>query len=589
MPSFSVRLRAGHALAGHRDLVWSPRVGVLTLVTSPVKAGIRTQVFLEKRAPAKAVLAIRPWPPPIFPCGGRLCSAVVLLFFGRRPGSSMVDHIGPHLVDSFGRHLEYLRLSVTERCNFRCAYCLPGGCPAGAGQRSRSRSREIDRLVRGFAELGFFKVRLTGGEPTLRRDIVEIVERVAAVPGVRHVGLSTNGYRLDSLARELREAGLTSLNVSVDSLDPIRFASITGRSLLGQVMSGVDAAISAGIPRIKVNAVLLAETGADEIDRFLDWARDAPLTVRFIELMETGTAPALFARPRLPASAIEALLLARGFTRSPRAEGDGPAVDYHQAGHRGRVGIIAPTRKGFCLACNRLRVSQGGDLKLCLFDDRAVSLRPFLSADEDSARAQGSHPERRGAEARVPPPRRGEEALFGQPLHHRRVSARAGGEKSVTSPAPTSGSLTPGPGPLTVLPPSKDRDRTAGTLRAIEVGTRSLHLVSMGLVLGGILSGGTLRTLLWPVIATLLTGGLLLLTTMRSGCLHLSRGAGLAVLLKLLLLGLGNLFKGARLECYVLATIVASVGSHMPSSFRHYTLPFMARRRARREAAALTP
>jgi cyclic pyranopterin phosphate synthase len=296
----------------------------------------------------------------------------------------MVDVVGPHLLDAFGRRLQYLRLSVTERCNFRCAYCLPGGCPAGDGRKPLSVD-EIDRLVRGFADLGFWKVRVTGGEPTLRRDIVGVVERVAAVPGVRQVGLTTNGYRLESLAGELARAGLTSLNVSVDSLDPDRFAAITGRSVLGQVVAGVDAAIAAGIPRIKVNAVLLAETGAGEIDRFLGWARDAPLTIRFIELMETGCAPALYARPRLPAAAIEQLLAARGWTRLPRAEGDGPAVDYGQAGHRGRIGIIAPTRKGFCLDCNRLRVSSAGDLKLCLFDDRAVPLRPLLRADAQRA------------------------------------------------------------------------------------------------------------------------------------------------------------------------------------------------------------
>lgn len=108
----------------------------------------------------------------------------------------MVDHVGPHLLDAFGRRLEYLRLSVTERCNFRCAYCLPGGCPAGDGRKPLS-VEEIDRLVRGFAALGFWKVRITGGEPTLRRDVVGILERVAAVPGVRHVGLTTNGYRLE--------------------------------------------------------------------------------------------------------------------------------------------------------------------------------------------------------------------------------------------------------------------------------------------------------------------------------------------------------------------------------------------------------
>jgi hypothetical protein len=153
----------------------------------------------------------------------------------------------------------------------------------------------------------------------------------------------------------------------------------------------------------------------------------------------------------------------------------------------------------------------------------------------------------------------------------------------MTSPAASP--QPPAPGSLTVLqPPSAERpDRTAGLRRAVEVGTRSLHLVSMGLVLGGILMGGTWSTLRGPIVATLATGGLLLFTSMRWGCLDLTHGAGWAVLLKLLLLGLGNLLEGARLECYALATIVASVGSHMPSSWRHYTLPWLARREAERD------
>jgi cyclic pyranopterin phosphate synthase len=241
---------------------------------------------------------------------------------------------------------------------------------------------EIDRLVRGFAELGFWRVRLTGGEPTLRKDILEIVARVAATPGVRHVGMTTNGYRLKTLARDLAEAGLNCLNVSVDSLDPVRFASITGCSRLEDVVGGVEAAIAAGIPRIKVNAVLLAGTDGAALDRFLAWARDAPLAIRFIELMETGGDPAFFARNHVPAAEMERLLAERGWTRLPRAEGEGPAAEYGHPGHRGRIGIIAPYEKGFCKTCNRLRVSASGNLKLCLFADREVPLRHLLRSDE---------------------------------------------------------------------------------------------------------------------------------------------------------------------------------------------------------------
>src|SRR5689334_19815604 len=177
---------------------------------------------------------------------------------------------GRHLIDAFGRRLDYLRLSITDRCNFRCSYCLPGGCSSVAGARPLS-AGEIDRLVRVFAELGVWKVRLTGGEPTLRQDLVEIVRRVATTPGVRHVGMTTNGHRLASMVRDLAEGGLTCLNVSLDSLDPGRFAAITGRSLLAQVLAGIEGAIAVGIPHIKVNVVLLAGTDGTEVDRFLAW------------------------------------------------------------------------------------------------------------------------------------------------------------------------------------------------------------------------------------------------------------------------------------------------------------------------------
>jgi cyclic pyranopterin phosphate synthase len=293
----------------------------------------------------------------------------------------MLQDVGPHLLDAFGRHLEYLRLSVTERCNFRCSYCLPRGCPVGSGLAPLSVG-EIDRLVAGFAELGFWKVRITGGEPTLRKDLLEIVERVAARPGVRQVGLTTNGYLLEALARDLGRAGLSSLNVSIDSLDPERFAAITGCSRLDRILAGLEAVLAAGIPRVKMNVVLLAGTAATEIDRFLSLPRQLPLTVRFIELMETCGDPGYFARNHLSAGRLERLLAERGWIPLARAEGDGPAVEYGQAGSRGRVGIISPYRNGFCRSCNRLRVSAAGDLRLCLFDDRAVPLRPLLQSDD---------------------------------------------------------------------------------------------------------------------------------------------------------------------------------------------------------------
>jgi GTP 3',8-cyclase len=285
------------------------------------------------------------------------------------------------LQDGFGRDLQYLRLSVTDRCNFRCSYCLPDGCPRGSGTEPLSVA-EIRRLVRAFAALGVWKVRLTGGEPTMRRDIPEIVRTIAAVPGVRRIGLTTNGYRLAAIAGDLRTAGLSSVNVSLDSLDPARFERITGCSRLQRIVDGVEAAVAAGIASVKVNVVLLRGLDDAELDRFLAWTRARPLTVRFIELMQTGDNGALFRANHLPAEEIREKLERRGWARLPRDPNDGPAITFGHRAHEGKAGLIAPYSPGFCDTCNRVRVSSTGDLRLCLFGREGIPLRPYLASDD---------------------------------------------------------------------------------------------------------------------------------------------------------------------------------------------------------------
>jgi cyclic pyranopterin phosphate synthase len=285
------------------------------------------------------------------------------------------------LRDSLGRSLHYLRLAVTERCNFSCVYCLPNGCQKGPGEQPLSLA-ELDRLVGAFAALGFWKIRVTGGEPTIRPDVCEIVRRIAATPGVRSVALTTNGYRLAGLAPALREAGLTSVNVSLDSLDPARFARITGSRNLGAVTAGVEAAIAAGVPTVKVNVVLLQGMDEAELDRFLAWTRHQPIAVRFIELMRTGDNGAFFGRNHRPAEEIRRKLAQRGWACLDGERSEGPAVTYGHPDHRGRAGLIAPHSANFCGACNRLRVSATGELRLCLFGERVIPLRPLLQADD---------------------------------------------------------------------------------------------------------------------------------------------------------------------------------------------------------------
>ena len=288
------------------------------------------------------------------------------------------------LQDALGRRFNYLRLSVTDACNFRCVYCLPGGwCPAPSEESPLSID-EIRRLVTAFAALGVEKVRLTGGEPSLRRDLPEIVRTVAAVAGVRRVGVTTNGHDLERLAGPLHDAGLHFVNVSVDSLDPERFRAVTGRPLLDRVLRGVRAALDVGLASVKVNAVLLRGLDAGELDAFVGWTRALPISVRFIELMPAGCDPAFFAAQHAPVGRVAAALELRGWAPRERAATDGPAVEYVHPDHAGRVGYIAPSSHGFCATCNRLRVSSRGTLKLCLFGDRDEPLRPYLQSDADA-------------------------------------------------------------------------------------------------------------------------------------------------------------------------------------------------------------
>lgn len=288
------------------------------------------------------------------------------------------------LRDAFGREFVYLRLSVTERCNFRCVYCLPGGYAAhgGMGSSGELTVDEIRRLCSAMAGLGVWKIRLTGGEPTVRQDIVDLVDAVSSVPGIRHVALTTNGYRLRDLASPLHRAGLRGVNVSVDSLDPERFAAITGAARLEHVLAGVEAALDAGIDAVKVNAVLLRDMGAPEFQRFFQFARERPVSVRFIELMRTGENAAFFERQHLRSSDALRLLEEAGWTRLPRAEGAGPAAVFGNDDARGTVGIIAPYDDKFCATCNRLRVSSRGGLRLCLFGEGEASLRSLLAHDD---------------------------------------------------------------------------------------------------------------------------------------------------------------------------------------------------------------
>ena len=286
------------------------------------------------------------------------------------------------LTDGFGRSFPYLRLSLTEACNFRCSYCLPDGYHADGRPRFLA-VEEIARLVRAFATLGMHKIRLTGGEPSLRRDLTRIIATVARVPGIRKVAITTNGTRLPRYLPDWHQAGLTALNVSVDSLQRERFHAITGHDRLPEVLDGIAMAQALGLQSVKLNAVLLRDRNDDELPAWMEFLRERALSVRFIELMRTGDNGDYFQRHHLRADVLVEQLQAAGWSLRPRAADAGPAREYVHPAYRGSIGIIAPYSRDFCAGCNRLRVTARGDLRLCLFGDFGVALRPLLQSDAD--------------------------------------------------------------------------------------------------------------------------------------------------------------------------------------------------------------
>ena len=291
------------------------------------------------------------------------------------------------LQDSFGRKFPYLRLSVTDACNFRCQYCLPDGYQKQDNMKFLS-VEEITRLVKAFAGIGMWKIRLTGGEPTIRKDFLEIATNIAKIPGIREIAVTTNGYHLAKQAQDYYDAGITALNVSIDSLNHIRFKNITGHDRLELIIDGLDKAKQAGFKRIKINAVLLKGINDDELDSFLTWIKNEPISVRFIELMQTGQNLEYFHAHHLSGEVILQSLRDRGWTEAPRKEGAGPAIEMKHDQYQGSVGVISPYSKDFCKSCNRLRVTARGELMLCLFGSKAYNLRQYLRSDDQMLELQ---------------------------------------------------------------------------------------------------------------------------------------------------------------------------------------------------------
>lgn len=287
------------------------------------------------------------------------------------------------IIDRFARRVEYLRISLTDRCNYRCTYCMPEEGVELLPRADVLSFEEIERLVRLFARLGVRRIRLTGGEPTVRKHMVELVGRLSAVPGIDELVMTTNGHLLADLAAPLRAAGMAEVNVSLDTVDPDRFHAITRRGDLGRVVAGIDAALAAGM-KVKLNAVVLGGFNDDAEDlaalcRF-GWERGA--RPRFIEHMPMSDGQVYRAGQHVAAAAIRARLAATlGEEITPDAQPGGAAgpARYFRAEPSGRsFGIISAMSEHFCDTCNRLRLTSTGELHACLAWDDAFNLREIL-------------------------------------------------------------------------------------------------------------------------------------------------------------------------------------------------------------------
>ncbi len=275
------------------------------------------------------------------------------------------------LIDNYGRKFEYLRLSITDECNFKCNYCLPDGY-SSPHKKHFLTVNEIRNLLNAFSELGTKKVRITGGEPSLRKDFSEIISTIANIRTIEKVAMTTNGYSLSKNAQQWFDAGLDAINVSVDSLDAKTFYLITGKNIFQRVMQGVQACVDAGFKQVKINSVLMRGLNDCDIDLYLDWIKNQPIQLRFIELMQTEDNADFFNKHHISGEWIKEKLLASGWIRKTALNHDGPAQVFTHPTHIGEIGLIMPYSKDFCNSCNRLRVSSVGRLHLCLFGEEGM-------------------------------------------------------------------------------------------------------------------------------------------------------------------------------------------------------------------------
>lgn len=313
--------------------------------------------------------------------------------------SSLYDHLNmdpliplpPQLQDRFGRQVNYVRVSITDRCDFRCIYCMSEAM-AFLPRPQILTLEEIEQVCKAFVRLGVGKIRITGGEPLVRKGAVELLSRLGQLEGLRELVLTTNGARLDRFAAGLKAAGVRRINVSLDSLRPERFRELTRVGDLAQVLAGIDAALAAGFERVKINAVVLRQRNHDEVRDLVRFAIAKGIDISFIEEMPLGQVDGHDRRLEYYSSDAIRADLEGAFELLPSTESTGgPSRYYRVAGTGSRVGFISPLSHNFCGACNRVRVTAEGRLLLCLGNEHSVDLRAVLrSGPPDLDRLQAA-------------------------------------------------------------------------------------------------------------------------------------------------------------------------------------------------------
>jgi cyclic pyranopterin phosphate synthase len=295
--------------------------------------------------------------------------------------STTIDLTRAPLTDQFNRPITYLRISVTDKCNLRCVYCMPERGLAWLPKSDVLSYEEILALARAAAATGVRSIRLSGGEPLIRRDLHRLVAGLAAIPGVDDIALSTNGLLLEAQIEALAAAGLRRVNVSLDTLRDDRFTEIARRPGLDRVLAGIEAAIARGLVPLKVNCVVMRGQNDDEIVAFAEWTKARPIFVRFIELMPVAENLDVQRHAYVSSDEILERIRAAGDLRPARGPGgNGPARYFAFDGAPGAVGVISPLSHDYCERCNRVRLSADGRLRLCLFGDQEIDLRTPLRA-----------------------------------------------------------------------------------------------------------------------------------------------------------------------------------------------------------------